>query len=365
MPDYEEKNWETGDTFRAGDATEMSAELEEQEQHDTVQDADIAANEAVDTAQAADIAALEAEVNQVFQEWVGTTGSSGTSYDSLAIPIPLDANGNRPIGVIVTQVAPGNGGGSGARGAAGNVRCGGGGASSAPQCREYFIKILPGDVNYRVNIVRAGIGGAAVTADNTPGNPGTSPGGSLSCQFRIDNRVFLRTWNNATNTPGQGGTIGASSGTGTGGVGYAGGALSSVAGASASTTGGVGGNGASSTSGQGPSSGAGGGITAANVANNGGQGGFSYNHSPNVGTSPAGGTVGGAGPTPGELLAGGLVGNSAGGGAASTTGAAQAGADGVGYGTGGGGGGASANGNPSGKGGDGGPGYVSARWVYA
>lgn len=57
MPDYTEKNWDTGDTFRASDATEMSRELQEQEAYDATQDAtrtsDLAAQDARDDTQEA------------------------------------------------------------------------------------------------------------------------------------------------------------------------------------------------------------------------------------------------------------------------------------------------------------------------
>lgn len=348
MPDYTPDPKSSGETFHASEWTEATNELEEQEQQ---------------------IAGLQSEVDQAFQEWIGAL-YTGADYTSANTAVPLDPSGRSPIGVLVTCVAPGPGGGSGARGAAGNVRCGGGGGGSGPQVRDFFIPVSPGD-KYRVFIGKAGQGGAAVTTDNTPGNPGTISGSGAASSFTLlnsanVNKVQVKAWGNSSALMGQGGTIGASAGTGLGGTSYGGGTITGLSGGAASTTGGVGGTGSSAVQGAAASAGAGGGITAANAASNGGPGGAQFNWSP-TGLAGAGGIVGGAVPTRGEAayLPGGYPSGGPGGGAASTTGAAQDGADGRGYGAPGAGGGAAANGNNSGRGGHGDVGYVGARWVYA
>ena len=76
MPDYTEETWNTGDTFEAADATEMSRELEEQEEKDTDQDAAIAALQAADTALDGRVTALES-----------SSVSQGTDIDSLQTSI--------------------------------------------------------------------------------------------------------------------------------------------------------------------------------------------------------------------------------------------------------------------------------------
>lgn len=266
-------------------------------------------------------------------------------------PVPVGA-----LGVRLTIIPAGNGGGSGRRGAPGTIRCGGGGGSSGVVTRDWLIPVGAA-TTWDLRIDSGGAGGAAVTTDNTDGNNG----GIGTSRFRFGTGSYFYAGGTSSTVTGKGGTVN----TGLGGTSGAG--SLSLDGGSASTSGGNGGSGAQSWGDTASSAGAGGGITASNTPFNGGSGG--QQRVSNV-TVTAGGIAGGAlpesGPT-GELggfLSGPVPGVGAGGGAASVTAAAQAGADGVGYGSPGGGGGASANGFASGRGGNGGPGYARLEWVY-
>lgn len=236
-----------------------------------------------------------------------------------------------------------NGGASGRRGAAASLRFGGGSAG-APTYTEYAFSASELPATGNITVGTAGVGGAAVTVDNTDGNPGTA-GGNTLCDGPTGVQLVAR----------------ASSGVPGGGTATAGTAGSAQAGLYAAIVGAASSTSAAPTT---PNSnavataaGAGGGIDAADVARAGGAAGF-------IGmiSTPAqsvGGVVGGALPTAGQLLilAGGFLNHfSGGGGAASTTAAAQAG------GFGGGGGGASVNGFNSGAGGNGTPGAVVIVW---
>lgn len=248
------------------------------------------------------------------------------------------------------MLAGGSGAGSGRRGAVGTVCCAGGpGANGA-----FVDTVLPivvimtlfptGLIPYNVGSGTAG--GAAITANDTNGNPGTTPTGAVN-----------GTWFGAAPAsasciavarPAATGGAGGTALTGTAGTAFNGSWPTPVA-VSASTTGGV------SVANTG-TAGAGGGITAAGVPSAGTGGG-----SPLVagGLGGSGGVVGGAAPTSGSI--GALAGGGAppGGGAASILIAAQAGASALATsGTGGGSGGASLNGNNSGAGGDGGSGFL-------
>lgn len=276
---------------------------------------------------------------------IGSGGTGGTTTAPQFDVFTANGTWTKPDGakkVRVVLIAGGQGGASGRRGAAGTVRCGGGGGAGGGLTQ---VELDPADLPAQVPVTvgAGGTGGAAVTADDTNGNPGTA--GSFS-QFGSGTTTAVA----VTGTAPAGGTAV----NGTGGTGGAG-TSNGCAGGAASTTGATGGAGTSGAGGGG-GGGAGGGITAANVASNGGAGIYSRATSAN---SSAGGVVDTTTPPvpPAPTLKG-MPGGGGGGGAASITQAAQAGANGTGFGAGGGGGGAALNGNNSGAGGAGAPGYV-------
>jgi hypothetical protein len=291
--------------------------------------------------------------NALVQEWVVAFG--GVAIALTNQPIPTGA-----VAARVTIIPGGNGGGSGRRGAAGTVRCGGGGGASNPSLGPHIVFDVGSATTWGLALGVPGAGGAAVTTDDTNGNPGAIAGlatftmGTLTIRWPQLGGNGLN-GGGGTATSGQGGGILTSSG----GLNCAGG--------SASNTGGVGGSGGHSYGLCGSGGGSGGGITAANVANNGGPGGVIYVYGPSY-FGPLGGVVDGAAPQTGAAAAGlGIYptpGQGGGGGAASITTAAQAGADGLGYGAAGAGGGASLNGFNSGRGGNGGPAYARVEWLY-
>lgn len=260
-----------------------------------------------------------------------------------------------PAGVtglwIESMIQAGSGGGSGRRGAAASVRCGGGGGASGAMVNNYFVPAALLGTTFTLTLPAVGTGGAAVTADSTNGNPGTS---SVAASF-ASGSLTVSTFS------GGGAGAGGTNAAGAGGSAQLG-PISGQSGGSASVTGGVGGAGNNTTNGGASSGGSGGGITSADSASAGGAGGLQTLQ--NGFTTAAGGVVGGASPGAGSAAMAGLGGLGAGGGAASTTAAAQAGATPTGYGAGGGGGGASVNGNNSGAGGNGGPSYARLRWIY-
>jgi hypothetical protein len=250
-----------------------------------------------------------------------------------------------PIGakyVEVKCIAAGGSGGSGRKGAATSIRCGGGGgASGGVSIRTFNAADLTSTVT--VTVPTSTNGGASQTTNSSNGNSGTSGGNASFGQYL---RALGGGGGNAgTATSGSGGSVG-------NGLTYNG-----VAGANASTTGG---NGSSSGANAYASAagGGGGGITNANVASSGGSGNIVSTFSNATGlTTNAGGvnTAGGNGATPtiSEMGFGG------GGGGASITGNAGNGGNGSGFGSGGGGGGAALDGvGNSGAGGNGSPGLV-------
>lgn len=240
--------------------------------------------------------------------------------------------------VVVGGVGVGGPGGSGRRGAAASVRCGGGGGGAGAWVERRF-RASDLSATESVTIGAAGTVGAAVTANDTDGNPGVIGGNSF---FGTKARF-------GAGGPGLGGTA-LTGAAGAGGTGMVGGA----AGGAASTTGGVGtqsGSGGGATGG-----GGGGGITAADVASAGGAGGAAQS---SAGVNAAAGVVDTTVPQAGSSATiAGQPGNGGGGGAASKTTTAQTGGAGGNYGGGGGGGGASLNGNNSGAGGAGGPSII-------
>lgn len=269
-----------------------------------------------------------------------------TIQSSQAIPVPSWA-----VTVRVQIWGQGPASGSGRKGAPGTVACGGGAGSSA-----MYAEITVAAVELGGSVVcvvpGAPAGGAAVTADNTNGNPGAA---RTSTSAMLGDYLMMVTGGQ----PGAGGTAS----TGTAGS-SSGAALPApflsvvgVTGGSASVTGGVGGGGNNNNWGN-AGSGAGGGISDTNVAAAGGGGGYS-----NVGSTQlmggTGGGVGAAGNT--AVVPTGFHGaGGGGGGGAALTGAAGDGANAVGWGGASGGGGATRNGvgNSSGRGGDGTPGTI-------
>jgi hypothetical protein len=248
--------------------------------------------------------------------------------------------------VDVLCVSPGVGGGSGRRGAPGTVRQGGGGGTSGGVSRQTIPAVsLPATVAVTCGV--GSTGGAAVTTDDTNGNPP----GSVAGIPKFGTYVFagISLFPSASGGGGTGaGGLNSTPGTGM--------AVGSASGA-ASTTGLVGGNAGASLTGGAGAGGAGGGISTANVASAGGVG---SNIQITNSIIQTGGVPDGALPLAAvtQPVNSGLPGHGGGGGASSITQAAQAGADGGWYGAGGGGGGASTNGFASGKGGEGAPGIV-------
>lgn len=275
----------------------------------------------------------------------------------------------------------GGGAGSGARAAPGSAASGGGAGGPGGRARGRFTAAQIG-ASQPVTIGAPGLGGAAVTTDNTAGANGTQGGFTAL-------GALLKAYGGGA---GAGGQIGAGSGgggaggpataganasgaTGGGGSFGVGNGGSAAAGGSSLSADGVGGGGggcnASGTpAGAGgtvntngpPGGGSGGGITAANAPANGANSGTMYVGGSAVvatGGVAGGAKHGGAGSTWANA-AGPLeqCGGSGGGGAAETSAAAGNGGDGGLGGGAGGGGGASRNGFASGEGGNAGAGLM-------
>lgn len=237
-----------------------------------------------------------------------------------------------------------SGAGSGRRGLAGTVRCGGGGSGGASWAMvEYDAEDIPPQLYVTIGI--KGIGGAAVLIDDTNGNPGTV--GTLSSirDSQAGTSYFV---NSSPGVLGAGGTN-ATGLLGAGGTGQ----IAGGPGASASATGLVGVAAINFSGCAGGGSGAG--ISAANAVSAGGNGGqsltrFNRNY-------PLGGAVGQPGQSSLEsgvpILTNSCgLGHGAGGGGSILGANGGNGGNGI-DGGGAGGGAASENGFPSGKGGDG------------
>lgn len=262
----------------------------------------------------------------------------------------LSGTGNYTIPTGATQLrvqmlGAGSGGGSGRRGAAGTVRSGGGGGAGG-----FFIDvILPvadvlvayptGVIPYTV--AAGSNGGAAITTDDTNGNPGSAAGSTI---FGTGGNLLIA----LSGSAGSGGTA----------TGAAGGSMPSnpgATGAAANTAGGPGITTPQSPLYAAPGGPSGAGITTANAASNGAAGRIGMAQT----TTGFGGVVAGASPSSGLIPATLVGGPAPGSGASSTTTAAQAGANAAANsGAGGAGGGASLNGNASGAGGAGGSGFI-------
>lgn len=249
-------------------------------------------------------------------------------------------------------LAGGTGAGSGREGAAGTARCAGG-----PGANGAFVDVMvtiadvlaafpTGLVPYNVGPGTAGGAAVASGSSNTDGNAGT--GASTAVNGTWFGAAVSSALCFAVARPGSAG-LGGTATAGTPGT-VRNGTAPNAAANVASTTGGAGSNADNGTAGPG------GGITTGDVPGAGAAGSTLVFTGGVPGT---GGVVGGASPTSGTLGPLGGPGVTPGGGAASITGAAQAGANALANsGCGGGSGGASLNGNASGKGGDGGSGYL-------
>jgi hypothetical protein len=249
----------------------------------------------------------------------------------------------KPAGVTATSMtrvrvqAAGGGGGSGRRGTAGNA-AGGGGAASGGYSEAWFRTAdLPATV--AITVGAAGIGGAAVTTDNTNGNDGTSGGDAsfgtyllaIGGEKGIGGNTVSGTQGNATTVNSQ--FVGSN-----GGMGSTVNGIDSVDAPYGVPSGGGGGGG---------------------IGGTGGSGGRTFGYNNNAFTN--GGTVAGQSGTNGTSFPSYGPGTGGGGGAGSDTPATVNGGDGGNggnYGAGGAGGGAAENGFNSGKGGNGGGGYV-------
>ena len=261
--------------------------------------------------------------------------------------------------IDIILVSGGNAGGSGRRGDVNTDRFGGGGGTGG-QISSSRLQRFMFTPSFLITVGGKGIGGTAITVDNTNGNAGSAGGIS-------DIASKITTVGQSASNAGQGGTV-------TGGV--SGGTTTNYSfnGWPATTTYAVQGGRASSISAT-PTSvnafynvttggGGGGGINTANVERSGGSGnGISRAIDATVllagGLTATPGNNGGNGNSSlvtAELFVFGSTGG--GGGGASKTANAGAGGNGAWPGGGGGGGGASLNGFNSGRGGDGGDGGV-------
>lgn len=294
----------------------------------------------------------------------GATGLTGPAGPSNGAP-PLDVQAfttsgtwtkpTAPVGsapytrVMAICVGGGAGGASGRRGAAGTARSGGSGGGGGGVVTGWA-PLAVFSATETVTVGVGGAGGAAITTDDTNGNPGVTGGSSA---FAANARRGIRATGGAASLGGTAAIV-------AGGVGGSG-ELQAGTGASSSITAQP--SAAPGLTGRGGSGGgAGGGISTGNVPFAGSTGG-------NI--TGAGTTGGGrSGGTGGAVDASGSVSDYAstvgensgatggGGGGASITGAGGTGGAGNNYGGGGAGGGASLNGFASGAGGRGGDGCV-------
>lgn len=330
----------------------------------------------------------------------GGTLEVKTSDSPYTSPVPTGATVHHFL-----TIGAGGGGGSGRRGAAGTARGGGTGGAGGGYRN---IHIPASSVtNTLVFTVPAGAtGGAAVSADNTDGNPGGAVSGLCSIQITGAANPFIQSGSGGSGAGGlaatalSGGAGGGQTAGGSGGTTQSAGGTPSM-GTTDTTVGGqfggsngiVGSRGVAAAQGGAPGAGAtnagavglagqtgspggsgggaGGGISAANAASAGGNSGGGPGSEGgrtggSAGTSGVAGGTGGSGsttPSPVGRQAGGAGGGSGFDNTASGTASAAGPGGNGGIGSGGGGGGASLNGNNSGAGGSGGDGL--ARWWYA
>jgi len=281
---------------------------------------------------------------------IGFTGgwipASGIARRTLPDVQVFTASGTwtKPAGctAVTGQILAGGGGGaSGRRGVSGTAISGGGGGSPAGASLVMVGASLLGATE-SVVVGSGGVGGAAVTVDNTNGSTGTAGGLSAFGTQR------WRAFNGGSAT---GGNTGSASG------GFSGRAEISTSGAGGGT-GALGAAGAGGSNGHrsGAGGGGGGGINATPAAFAGGNAGSALHLNDAVAPGGAIGVAGATGPSAATGVA--VGGGGGGGGGGSITAAGGDGGNAGNYGSGGGGGGASLNGNNSGKGGDGSPGIV-------
>jgi hypothetical protein len=275
-----------------------------------------------------------------------------TPGTTAGIALPADT-----IEAEFVAVGSGSGGGSGRRGAAATLRGGGGGGGGGSMQRVRLRGAVLAET-FTVVVPTGGAGGAAVTVDDTNGNPGAAGAASgIASVTAATTGLILNCY--GSNTAAGGGTNAA------GGVAAAGHPGEDVAspggaGSTGAAAGAAGTNCAKGASG----AGGGGGISAANAAMAGGNGGYVLARNTTALGGAATGAVGSAGTSPNAAVyRNGIgMGNGGGGGGANASGAGGAGGAGGYPGGGGGGGGASVNGSASGAGGAGANGYV-AIWV--
>jgi len=283
---------------------------------------------------------------------LAASGGGGGGATSTIQTFTASGTYTKPAGVknlYIVAIGGGAGGGSGRRGATSTARSGGGGGGGGGWSDRTIDASLIGATE-TITIGAAGVGGAAITADDTNGSVGTSGGNTSFGTFVMAN--------GGTAHPTAAAVAALSTTTALGGIG--------------GTIGGVGGGTSVTGSAVVP-------VRPFGVAPGGGGGGGSFSSGNNRQNGAAGGDSG-TGTTAGSNgsytlgAAGGngvpsLVGDTAsggGGGGGSNIAAAQGldGGNGGFPGGGGGGGGASLNGNLSGKGGDGGAGYVIVFETY-
>lgn len=289
--------------------------------------------------------------------------------DWQAFSTPGGATWTKPANakfIRVICIAAGSGGGSGRRGAAGVIRSGGGGGA-AGGVTDLWYNAGELDATESVNIGAGGAGGAARTANDTSGAPGTQ-GGSTWFGGTSDSDAIQAAHASIAATGGEG-AFGSTSASIAGGVG-----LTTLGpwlqhyGANGGGGVGTGTAGSGGVSAYGPGAGGGAaGRNAANVSGDGGEGGKSSESRFGIVVTGGGGTAGlSAGTNSGGNGAAGVVdgtseisfGAGGGGGATAAAGGGGVGGNGGFPGGGGGGGGGSNNGLNSGRGGTGGDGCV-------
>lgn len=269
------------------------------------------------------------------------TGTLGFIIDSQFFT--ADGTWTKPSGVTATSMtyvkvqAAGGGAGSGRRGTAGNASGGGGAASGG--VTEGWFRTADLAATIAATVGQGGIGGAAVTTNDTSGNEGTDGGDSSFGTYLLAAGGYHGSGGDTiSGTPGSASTTGSQFNGSNGGMGSTVNGIDSVDSIYGSPSGGGGGGGINSV---------------------GGSAGRTIGYNNNAYT-PGGVVLGDAG-TNGTSFPSYGPGTGGGGGAGSdspSTVNAGAGGDGGNYGAGGGGGGAAENGKNSGKGGNGAGGFV-------
>lgn len=258
--------------------------------------------------------------------------------------------------VEVILVGASAGGGSGRVGAAGTVSTGGGGGGS-PAIVHFKFDANDLDATETITVGAAGVGGAAISTNDTDGIDGTS-GGETAIGVGINTK--LRTY---TANPGLGGKNGASGSGGASSIGATAFNTGQGSGGSSSSTGAIGSSGTNPSGFNTVGGASGGGISSANIPSNGAVGSrwTSISVLPQTSGGAAGTTGGSFDAGNGVLNAmriyGIQLGTGGGGGAGATNRNGGNGGNGVGF-SGGGGGGATRNGYTSGRGGNGCDGYA-------